>query len=78
MLQRAITLVKPLVMMLMGNISSLTRDNFGTNNYSGYDDNRLTVISGFTNSNYAYNVNLTSDSQKNISLGYNFLTPHKQ
>ncbi|KIA92318.1 hypothetical protein OC25_16660, partial [Pedobacter kyungheensis] len=60
---------------VMGNITSLTRDNFGTNNYTGYNGNKLTNISGFTNSTYAYdaNGNLTSDSQKNISLGYNFL-----
>jgi RHS repeat-associated protein len=60
---------------VMGNISSLTRDNFGTNNYNGYNGSRLTGISGFTNSNYGYdaNGNLTSDSQKNISLGYNYL-----
>ncbi|MFD2581341.1 DUF6443 domain-containing protein [Pedobacter vanadiisoli] len=60
---------------VMGNITSLTRDNFGTNNYTGYNGNRLTAISGFTNSNYGYdaNGNLTSDSQKDITLGYNFL-----
>ncbi|MDQ0638329.1 RHS repeat-associated protein [Pedobacter sp. W3I1] len=60
---------------VMGNISSLTRDGFGTNSYTGYDGNRLTAISGFINSSYAYdaNGNLTNDSQKNISLSYNFL-----
>ena len=60
---------------VMGNITSLNRDNFGTNSYKGYNGNRLTAISGFTNSSYAYdaNGNLTSDSQKNITLGYNFL-----
>ncbi|KIA95220.1 hypothetical protein OC25_07870 [Pedobacter kyungheensis] len=60
---------------VMGNITSLTRDNFGTNNYTGYNGNKLINISGFTNSTYAYdaNGNLTNDSQKNISLGYNFL-----
>ncbi|MBO9675256.1 MAG: RHS repeat-associated core domain-containing protein [Sphingobacteriaceae bacterium] len=60
---------------VMGNITSLTRDNFGTNNYTGYNGNRLTAISGFTNSSYGYdaNGNLTSDSQKDITLGYNFL-----
>ncbi|KIA95215.1 hypothetical protein OC25_07845 [Pedobacter kyungheensis] len=59
----------------MGNITSLTRDGFGTNNYTGYNGNKLTAISGFTNSTYNYDVNgnLTNDSQKNISLGYNFL-----
>ncbi|MEH3111711.1 DUF6443 domain-containing protein [Pedobacter terrae] len=60
---------------VMGNITSLRRDNFGINNYNGYNGNRLTSIGGFTNSNYGYdaNGNLTSDSQKNITLGYNFL-----
>ena len=60
---------------VMGNITSLTRDNFGTNNYTGYNGNKLTSISGFTNSTYGYdsNGNLTNDNQKNISLGYNFL-----
>ncbi|CAH0313175.1 tRNA nuclease WapA [Pedobacter sp. Bi36] len=60
---------------VMGNISSLTRDNFGTNSYTVYEGNRLKTISGFTNSNYDYdaNGNLKSDSQKNITLGYNFL-----
>jgi RHS repeat-associated protein len=60
---------------VMGNIGSLTRDGFGTNNYTGYYGNRLTAISGFTNGTYAYdaNGNLTNDSQKNITLGYNFL-----
>ncbi|CAH0174436.1 tRNA nuclease WapA [Pedobacter sp. Bi126] len=60
---------------VMGNITSLTRDNFGTNNYTVYEGNRLKTISGFTNSNYDYdaNGNLKSDSQKNITLGYNFL-----
>nr|WP_233167025.1 hypothetical protein [Pedobacter sp. ASV2] len=51
----------------MGNITSLSRDNFGTNNYTGY---QLTQISGFTNSSYTYNENgnLKSDSQKGINL----------
>ncbi|MBB6238972.1 RHS repeat-associated protein, partial [Pedobacter sp. AK013] len=60
---------------IMGNIASLTRDGFSTNSYTGYDGNRLTAINGFINSSYGYdaNGNLTSDSQKNITLGYNFL-----
>ncbi|KIA95233.1 hypothetical protein OC25_07940 [Pedobacter kyungheensis] len=59
----------------MGNIASLTRDGFGTNSYTGYNGNKLTNISGFTNSTYDYdaNGNLTNDSQKNISLVYNLL-----
>ena len=59
----------------MGNITSLSRDNFGTNNYTGYTGNQLTQISGFTNSSYVYdeNGNLKSDSQKGINLSYNYL-----
>lgn len=59
----------------MGNIKSLARDGFGTNNYTAYTGNKLTQISGFTNSNYGYdgNGNLISDSQKNINLSYNYL-----
>nr|WP_199157290.1 DUF6443 domain-containing protein [Pedobacter sp. ASV2] len=60
---------------VMGNITSLSRDNFGTNNYTGYTGNQLTQISGFTNSSYTYNENgnLKSDSQKGINLTYNYL-----
>uniref|UniRef100_UPI0029393BA7 RHS repeat domain-containing protein n=1 Tax=Pedobacter nototheniae TaxID=2488994 RepID=UPI0029393BA7 len=60
---------------VMGNITSLTRDNAGTNNYTGYTGNQLTQISGFTNSSYTYNENgnLKSDSQKGINLSYNYL-----
>jgi RHS repeat-associated protein len=59
----------------MGNIASLEREGHGVNSYSGYTGNRLTQISGFTNSQYGYdaNGNLTSDSQKGITLGYNHL-----
>lgn len=61
---------------VMGNIVSLRRDNFGLNNYSGYNGNRLTSISGFINSNYGYdnNGNLKVDTQKGITdIEYNFL-----
>lgn len=61
---------------VMGNIVSLRRDNFGLNNYSGYNGNRLTSISGFTNSSYGYddNGNLKVDTQKGITdIEYNFL-----
>ncbi|RZJ91406.1 MAG: hypothetical protein EOO20_05110 [Chryseobacterium sp.] len=60
---------------LMGNIKSLSRDNFGTNTYHTYSGNKLKGISGFTNSNYDYdaNGNLITDSQKNIALAYNSL-----
>ena len=60
---------------VMGNITSLTRDGFGTNSYNNYEGNRLKNITGFTNSSYTYDVNgnLKSDSQKNITLNYNYL-----
>jgi RHS repeat-associated protein len=60
---------------VMGNITSLTRDNFGTNTYSSYSGNQLTGISGFTKSNYDYdlNGNMTRDSGKDIYLSYNLL-----
>jgi hypothetical protein len=59
----------------MGNITSLEREGHGVNSYVGYNGNRLTQISGFTNSQYGYdeNGNLKSDSQKGITLGYNHL-----
>ncbi|WP_280790427.1 DUF6443 domain-containing protein [Pedobacter petrophilus] len=60
---------------VMGNVTSLSRDGFGTNSYSSYTGNRLNTIIGFTNSNYAYdaNGNLISDSEKDITLSYNHL-----
>jgi len=61
---------------VMGNIDSLTRDGYGTNSYTGYDGNKLTAISGFTNSTYTYdaNGNLNSDTQKGITnISYNYL-----
>ena len=61
---------------VMGNITSLTRDNFGTNEYTGYDGNRLTAISGFTNGTYQYdpNGNQKQNSANGISyIDYNFL-----
>jgi len=60
----------------MGNITSLTRDGFGTNTYGSYTGNRLNSISGFTNSSYGYdaNGNLKSDTQKGITnISYNHL-----
>ncbi|OWK68722.1 hypothetical protein CBW18_20795 [Pedobacter sp. AJM] len=60
---------------VMGNMTSLSRDGFGANNYKGYTGNRLDSIRGFTNSNYTYdaNGNLISDSRKDITLSYNHL-----
>lgn len=64
----------------MGNIQRLTREGYGTNNYTGYSGNKLTQISGFTNSNYSYdaNGNLINDSQKDISLSYNYMNLPQQ
>jgi RHS repeat-associated protein len=60
---------------VMGNISSLTRAGFGTNNYTGYTGNRLTAISGFTNGTYAHdaNGNLTNDGPRGVNIDYNYL-----
>lgn len=61
---------------VMGNIKSLFRDGFGTNMYNGYEGNRLSFISGFTNSTYSYdsNGNLNEDTQKDISnIVYNHM-----
>ena len=61
---------------VMGNITSLTRDGFGTNTYDSYTGNRLNSISGFTTSSYSYDVNgnLKTDAQKGITnISYNHL-----
>jgi RHS repeat-associated protein len=60
---------------VMGNITSITREGYGTNNYNGYAGNQLTQITGFTNSSYVYdaNGNLKNDSQKGITIDYNYL-----
>ena len=61
---------------VMGNITSLTRDGFGTNTYGSYTGNRLNSISGFTTSSYSYDVNgnLKTDAQKGITnISYNHL-----
>ncbi|WP_240618473.1 RHS repeat domain-containing protein [Pedobacter yonginense] len=53
----------------------MTREGFGTNNYTGYEGNKLKEIKGFTNSLYTYDVNgnLKTDSQKGNTLQYNYL-----
>jgi len=61
---------------VMGNITSLTRDGFGTNTYESYTGNRLNSIRGFTTSSYSYdaNGNLKTDSEKGIvNISYNHL-----
>ncbi|RQO78715.1 hypothetical protein DBR40_05500, partial [Pedobacter sp. KBW01] len=61
---------------VMGNITSLTRDNFSTNNYTGYDGNRLTAISGFTNGTYSYDANgnqKTNTARGITNIDYNYL-----
>ncbi|PTT02576.1 sugar-binding protein [Pedobacter sp. HMWF019] len=65
---------------IMGNLKSLSRDNFGTNNYTNYNGNRLTTISGFINGNYGYDVNgnLTTDGPRNVLIAYNYLNLPEQ
>jgi hypothetical protein len=61
---------------VMGNITSLARGNFGLNNYSGYDGNRLTAINGFTNGIYSYDVNgnhKTNTARGITNIDYNYL-----
>jgi hypothetical protein len=61
---------------VMGNITSLARGNFGLNNYTGYDGNRLTAINGFTNGTYSYDVNgnqKTNTARGITNIDYNHL-----
>jgi hypothetical protein len=61
---------------VMGNITSLARGNFGLNNYTGYDGNRLTAINGFTNGTYSYDVsgNQKTNTARGITnIDYNHL-----
>ncbi|KIA92321.1 hypothetical protein OC25_16675 [Pedobacter kyungheensis] len=61
---------------VMGNITSLTRDNLTTNSYTGYDGNKLTAISGFINSTYSYDVNgnqKTNTARGITNIDYNYL-----
>lgn len=62
---------------VMGNIKTLSRDGYGTNNYniSSYEGNQLKLISGFTNGSYVYddNGNLTSDGPNGNTISYNYL-----
>lgn len=61
---------------VMGNIKKMIRDNFGTNNYTGYDGNRLTAIGGFINGSYVYDINGNQkiNTAKGITnIDYNYL-----
>jgi RHS repeat-associated protein len=61
---------------VMGNITSLARGNFGLNNYTGYDGNRLTAINGFTNGTYSYDVNgnqKTNTARGITNIDYNYM-----
>jgi len=61
---------------VMGNITSLARGNLGMNNYTGYDGNKLTAISGFTNGTYSYDVNgnqKTNTARGITNIDYNDL-----
>ncbi|WP_158280864.1 RHS repeat domain-containing protein [Pararcticibacter amylolyticus] len=59
---------------VMGNITSLTRDGYGTNTYS-YNGNRLNSILGFLNGSYSYDTDgsMTQDGPRGISISYNSL-----
>ncbi|SES20296.1 DUF6443 domain-containing protein [Pedobacter rhizosphaerae] len=67
---------------VMGNIKSLYRDNWGTNDYhiDQYQGNQLKSISGFTNGSYVYNENgnLISDGPNGNSISYNYLNLPQQ
>ncbi|MGN8055091.1 DUF6443 domain-containing protein [Pedobacter sp. 22163] len=62
---------------VMGNIKTLGRDNYETNDYhiDQYQGNQLKTISGFTNGSYTYNENgnLTIDGPNGNTIGYNYL-----
>jgi|GEM_PF-827756 len=67
---------------VMGNIKSLARDGFGTNDYhiDLYEGNQLKKISGFVNKQYTYNGNgnLIADGLNGINIAYNYLNLPKQ
>ncbi|KAA8482590.1 RHS repeat-associated protein [Arcticibacter tournemirensis] len=58
----------------MGNITSLTRGNYGTLGYV-YDGNRLSSVSGFKAGSYGYdaNGNATTDGTRGVTITYNEL-----
>ncbi|MDQ0640980.1 RHS repeat-associated protein [Pedobacter sp. W3I1] len=62
---------------VMGNIKTLSRDNYGTNDYhiDQYKGNQLKAISGFTNGTYTYdeNGNLIIDGPNGNNISYNYL-----
>lgn len=62
---------------VMGNIKTLYRDGYGTNDYniSLYTGNQLKQISGFTNGSYTYNDNgnLEIDGPNGNTISYNYL-----
>jgi RHS repeat-associated protein len=59
---------------VMGNITQMVREGYGTNNYTGYNGNQLTAISGFTNGGYTYDDNgNVKTGPEGLSLTYNYL-----
>ena len=62
---------------VMGNITKMTRDNYGVNDYTGYSGNRLTAVSGFSAGSFSYdaNGNQLTDSHRGINtpIVYNML-----
>lgn len=62
---------------VMGNIKTLSRDGYGTNDYNinSYVGNQLKQISGFTNGSYTYyeDGNLKVDGPNGNTISYNYL-----
>ncbi|WP_316812880.1 DUF6443 domain-containing protein [Pedobacter heparinus] len=61
---------------VMGNISSLNRDNTGANSYAYWNGgNQLRSIANVTVADYQYdaNGNATTDGRKGVTIGYNTL-----
>ncbi|MCJ0742829.1 RHS repeat domain-containing protein [Pedobacter montanisoli] len=63
---------------VMGNITSLNRDNAGAKTYNyenGGLSNRLSSVTGLTGTNYQYdgNGNATTDGRNGVTLSYNYL-----
>jgi RHS repeat-associated protein len=60
---------------LNGNLLTLTRNNYGTLNYTNYSGNQLMTISGFKAGSFVYdnNGNVISDGPRGATITYNML-----
>ncbi|MCJ0743874.1 DUF6443 domain-containing protein [Pedobacter montanisoli] len=60
---------------VMGNITSLDRDNAGAKTYNYTNGNQLQNIPGLTGTDYQYdgNGNATTDGRNGVTLSYNYL-----